>query len=116
SDQVAVGDLDLDGVPDLLATHPAADALTIERNTSLPAGFTDLGGLLAGVAGPPQLAGTGALVAGQLVRLKLTSAAPAAPVRLVLGLSAVNLPFKGGLLVPPAHLLLTRLLTHPTRH
>jgi hypothetical protein len=108
---VLVADLDDNGVRDVLITHASDDALSILRSTALPAGWSDLGVGLHGSAGIPQLQGTGALVAGQSVQLRLTDAAPLAPVTLVLGLSPVDLPFKGGQLVPAADVLVAGLIT-----
>ena len=62
--------------------------------------WSNLGFALAGGSGPPQLAGQGALVPGAHVSLSLTHALPNAPLLLVAGLSAVQLPFKGGVMVP----------------
>jgi hypothetical protein len=55
---------------------------------------------LAGVAGTPALVGTGSLFAGTPVALSLTQARPFAFSPLIVGLSAINAPFKGGTLVP----------------
>jgi len=62
--------------------------------------WTNLGHALAGVAGAPLLVGTGTLVGGTPLSLALTGAKPAAPALLVIGLSALEAPFKGGVLVP----------------
>jgi hypothetical protein len=69
--------------------------------------WTDLGRGKAGVAGVPLLTGTGNLVAGQNSSLALASAAPNATTTLVFGLSPLNAPFKGGVLVPEPLALLT---------
>jgi hypothetical protein len=73
--------------------------------------WSALGGGLAGVAGTPALSGDGILQPGQLVELQLASAAPAAPTVLVAGFGEVNVPFKGGLLVPSPDLLVHGLIT-----
>jgi hypothetical protein len=62
--------------------------------------WTDLGHALAGSAGLPQLLGSGELVGGSTVTMTLRGAKPFAPVWFILGLTAVNQPFKGGTLVP----------------
>jgi hypothetical protein len=62
--------------------------------------WRDLGSPLAGTAGLPKLVGAGTLAPGSSGSLSLTSARPNAPVYLIIGLSAVNVPFHGGTLVP----------------
>jgi len=62
--------------------------------------WTDLGFALAGSAGEPQLSGTGVLAAGETIELALTSAQPSAAAYWVLGVARLDLPFKGGTLVP----------------
>lgn len=62
--------------------------------------WTDVGHALAGVSGAPLLVGTGTLVGGTPMSLALTNAKPSAPALLIVGLSALEAPFKGGVLVP----------------
>lgn len=62
--------------------------------------WTSLGHALAGVNGPPLLVGTGTLLGGTPMSLALTNAKHSAPALLVVGLSALEAPFKGGVLVP----------------
>ena len=69
--------------------------------------WTDLGGGLAGVAGIPKLAGSGTLKAGSHASLNLNQAKPFALAVLAVGLSAANLPFKQGVLVPQPNYLFT---------
>ena len=65
-----------------------------------------LGGGLPGAVDTPNLAGTGALKPGSPARLSVRGAAPLAPASLIAGLSAGNLAFKGGTMVPfPAFIL-----------
>jgi hypothetical protein len=59
-----------------------------------------LGGGLKGTLDAPNLAGAGALTPGSPARFSVRGAAASSPAYLVAGLSAVNLPFKGGTLVP----------------
>ncbi len=75
--------------------------------------WTDLGNGLAGSSGEPQLAGYGSLVGGTRVTLSLTDALPGAPASLVVGFSALEAPFKGGVLVPSADFVLSGFLTGP---
>jgi hypothetical protein len=62
--------------------------------------WTHLGSALAGVAGLPQLSGTGTLVAGDPMSLSLVNAAPSASTLLFVAVSSTPTPFKGGTLVP----------------
>lgn len=83
----------------LALAHPAA---------ALPAGdpWTDLGQSLAGASGAPLLTGSGSLAGGTTATLLLSNAKPLAPTLLVVGLSALNAPFKGGVMVPQLTLTL----------
>ncbi|HZM01118.1 MAG TPA: hypothetical protein VFD43_12795 [Planctomycetota bacterium] len=65
-----------------------------------PALWANLLGGLSGTAGVPKLAGTGPLTAGSPSNLTLSQAKPLTQSALAVGLSAANLPFKGGILVP----------------
>jgi hypothetical protein len=67
--------------------------------TDVPA-WEDLGSGLAGTLGVPELVGTGLLIPGETIGVALSAAQPLASTALVLGLSAVNAPLKGGVLVP----------------
>jgi glyoxylase-like metal-dependent hydrolase (beta-lactamase superfamily II) len=69
-------------------------------------GFTDLGSALAGTHGPPALLGSGTLVGGTPMTLTLSGALENATSYLVVGLSEVDLPFKGGVLIPAADVIL----------
>jgi len=71
--------------------------------------WSSLGSGIAGTLGVPALAGTGSLVADEPVTLSLTAARPGALAVLVVGLTALNAPFKGGVLVPHPDLLLAGL-------
>ena len=72
-----------------------------------PTGYTDLGGALAGSGGlAPTLVGAGPLAGGSDNALLLTHALPGTLTHLVLGLSQLGAPFKGGILVPSPDLLL----------
>jgi hypothetical protein len=63
-------------------------------------GWSDLGNGLAGVAGLPTLSGTGTLEAGSDTVLELTHAHPGAGAMVVVGLDQLDVPLKGGVLVP----------------
>ena len=74
--------------------------------------WTDLGDGLSGTHGVPVLTGVGDLSAGSLVRLALSGALENAATGLVVGLSALNAPFKGGVLVPNPDFIVTGLTTN----
>lgn len=59
-----------------------------------------LGQALAGSAGPPCLFGAGTPSAGQPLAFMLHAAPASSPVVVVLGASAIEAPFKGGVFVP----------------
>lgn len=69
--------------------------------------WEDLGFALGGAGGDPLLAGTGVLAAGQPFTLTLSNAAPSVPSTLIVGLSAIYAPLKGGTLVPAPLLQIT---------
>ncbi len=85
------------GVPD------AAEALALAGT------WQSVGAGLAGVQGVPQLSGSGSLVAGDALTLSLTQGKPGGAAFLVVGLSQLNAPFKGGTLVPAVNALLSGL-------
>lgn len=62
--------------------------------------FTDVGGGLEGINGVPNLFGTGTLAPSSPMTLHLQLAKPLSTTTLIIGLSALNAPFKGGVLVP----------------
>ena len=69
-----------------------------------------LDGGLAGSNGTPVLYGTGTLAAGSEATLTLTHGKPFGSATLVVGLSALNAPFKQGVLIPYPDTLLAGLL------
>lgn len=77
-----------------------------------PSPWTLLGGALAGVLGEPTLEGLGTLQGGDPVSLVLDNGRPVVPATLVLGLSELSAPFKGGTLVPAPDLLIAGLTTN----
>ena len=62
--------------------------------------WTDLGNGLAGVNGVPTLEGDATLLDESVFRLDVTGAAPSAIAAWIVGASALNAPFEGGVLVP----------------
>jgi hypothetical protein len=76
--------------------------------------FTDQGNGLAGTNGVPVLTGSGTLAPSTPIGLLLTNALPGSTTTLIIGLTAINAPFKGGVLVPAPNILLPGLLTGPS--
>jgi hypothetical protein len=70
--------------------------------SALPIAWVDIGGALKGSAGVPKLAGQGKLEPLSQVAFTLSGVRPGSPCWLVLGGSAQDVPFKGGVLVPSA--------------
>ena len=92
---------------DLPATVGAYDTTynggfdTFVAKISLPvAPWQVLAGGAIGAVDVPNLAGRGPLTPGSPARLSVRGAAASAPASIILGLLTVNLPFKGGILVP----------------
>lgn len=93
-------------------TTDTGRAWRIEDVSTHPA-WNDLGGGLAGAVGVPKLTGAGVLAGGSPVLLTCSGAAPASASTLVIGLSLLCAPFKGGLLVPAPDVLVTGLVVGP---
>ncbi len=111
------GDLDGDGQAEFAVGAPNEDtaaqdagALTVFAFDP-DAPFIDLGLGLGGVGGVPALSGQGQLKGGATVTLTLEGAAPNSASTLVVGLSLLGLPFKGGTFVPAPDVLLPGLPT-----
>lgn len=68
--------------------------------------WSDLGAPLAGLLGDPSLTGSGPLTAGSPTTLSVTNARPLSSSWLVIGVTHLGLPFKGGTLVPNPDLVL----------
>lgn len=65
-----------------------------------PGAWTNLGHALAGSIGKPCLVGTGDLTPSSVAALQLSGAASNASAFLVMGITSLDLPFQGGILVP----------------
>ena len=76
--------------------------------------WSDLGQGLAGTHGLPVLVGSGDLSAGSTVTITLSNALENATAGFVLGLSALNAPFKGGTMVPNPDFIIPGLTTTGT--
>ena len=91
-----------------LATDPAGDVFmssylnskVFKVDLEAAGSWVDKQQALAGSAGLPLLSGAGQPQAGHPVTLTLTHAQPLAAAVLVAGLSAIDAPFKGGVMVP----------------
>jgi hypothetical protein len=73
--------------------------------------FFDLANELSGLFGPPQVEGMGTLLPLSPVSLVVSGAHPLTPAYLVLGLSDLFAPFKGGVLVPSPDFIFPPLVT-----
>ena len=80
---------------------------------TMHAAWFDLGASLAGAHGPPVLAPDGMLQPGSPVTLALSNALENSSFTLIMGVSALQAPFKGGTLVPFPTLLVFGLPTGP---
>ncbi len=100
-DVVLVWSDDRAGTDDILGQNVQTDGTL----GSGPQTWTDLRNGLAGTAGTPELTGTGTLVGGDPLAFTLTGGLPGAASFFVFGLSALNAPFKSGVLVPDPSLV-----------
>jgi agmatine/peptidylarginine deiminase len=66
---------------------------------------------LAGEFGAPQMAGSGGLLGNDEVVVRTVNAPAGLPAGVILGASLLNLPFKGGVMVPAVDILLDGLVT-----
>lgn len=89
----------------LVAVNPCGSAESAGIVLTVDSAWLDLGLAKSGTLGPPQLGGSGPLTAGSANELALAQALPGAACTLVFGLASLNVPFKGGTLVPAPLLL-----------
>ena len=81
--------------------HVLTLALVLSLAVPATAQWTDLGGGLAGTSGtPPVLAGLGPLLPTAGTKISVDGAPASSIGYVLLGLSALNAPFKGGVLIP----------------
>jgi hypothetical protein len=109
----SIGDFDGDGDRDLSVGAPfgtmdaggigTSGTVWLLRLENGP--WTVVGPGLAGGNGQPSMLPGGTLVGGIPLSLALASGHPSAPTTLVIGLTAIGAPFKGGVLVPHPDLL-----------
>lgn len=100
---VIAADLDGDGLPELVFAQTFGQANRLFANHGPM--WRDLGASLAGTSGAPRLIGEGHTAAGQSVALRLRNGNPSSATLLVLGLTAITAPFRGGVLVPAPDLV-----------
>jgi len=75
--------------------------------------WTNLGQALAGTNGAPLFEGEGTLIPTDVVTLTLSNALPSSQTTLLVGISALMAPFKGGVLVPNPAIMIFGLPTGP---
>lgn len=92
------GDLNGDGSLDLVGILGAELSSLVNQRPAWPWQLVGTG--LVGSLGVPQLHGAGSLQAGHPLALTLSHALPDAPAFLVIGAYVLELPFKGGVLLP----------------
>ena len=88
-------------------------SVRIVGQLTMHAAWFDLGAALAGAHGPPLLAPDGMLQPGSPVTLALSNALENSSFTLIVGVSALQAPFKGGTLVPFPSVLVFGLPTGP---
>jgi hypothetical protein len=100
----AAGDLDGDGVPDVLMGVPtrlvSADPGRVVAVRVAFDPWLDLGSGLVGSTGTPLLEGQGSLDPGTGYTIRLDEGVAFGTATLVVGLKALDAPFKGGVFVP----------------
>ncbi len=100
---VALGDVDGDGVLDVASLQRTVWSVTIMRSERGP--WDDLGNMLAGTNGFPHQNGEGTLVGGEPFAFTLSDALPGGSAFHIVGLTAINAGFKGGVMVPNPDLI-----------
>jgi hypothetical protein len=102
-------DFDGDGLTDLaLSVKPQIGPVAVLLNHTYGEsdGFSDLGGAGAGLTGYPILLAYGAPAVGQQISFRLQNAPPGSTSWLMIGLSALEIPWQGAVLGPAPDLLL----------
>ena len=103
----ALADLDEDGATDVIHGNANGGVSVVRNHAYGPRdSYHELGDALPGATGYPILLGDGGQVAGDPFCWCVANARPSAPAYLVLGLSSLDVPFKGGVLKPVPDLIL----------
>jgi hypothetical protein len=101
---IAIADVDQDGRLDAVVgefqTQPDTGRVLLNRTYGPGSPFLDLGGALGGSNGYPIQLASGTLLTGQPFAFKLASGPPNGSAWHIVGLSALNAPFKGGTMIP----------------
>jgi hypothetical protein len=109
--------VEVDGIRSFTVTTALSDGYTFAIDTldihRADGTWTDLGQGLSGTHGVPTLAGQGALKPGTTTRLTLSDGLENALATLVIGFSAIDQAFKGGVMVPQPDFLITPLALSP---
>ena len=112
TDSIAVGDIDHDGLTDIVQLGTTDDDLSLLLRKDTPQNaWASIGGGLDGVAGQPRLSGTGQPEVGQSIGILADHAAPNAPAVIVFGGELLDAPLKGGRLVPTPDVIIDPLVT-----
>ena len=105
STRPVIADFDGDGWNDVAGTKGSdfsAETFVL-RNQHGP--WNDLGHPLTGTQGLPRQTGEGALVGGDVFKFKLRDARPLTQAFHIVGVSTLNAPLKGGVLVPAVNFI-----------
>jgi hypothetical protein len=98
---LATADFDQDGLADLVQLGAQDKDITLLRRLgSADDPWSSIGGGIPGALGQPRALGSGDPVPGGTIALQVEFAAPGAPTFLVAGAALLDVPFKGGHLVP----------------
>jgi FG-GAP-like repeat len=100
---VELGDLDLDGVPDVVAALGNSQSAHVLLSRRGP--FDDLQHPLAGAHGFARQTAEGTMQGGEPFAFRLADAPSFSGAFHIVGLSELNAPFKGGVLVPTPNLI-----------
>jgi hypothetical protein len=112
-----MGDRDGDGLAEVAVGVPGEDVAATDSGAVQLYDFfvpwTWLGHGLAGAGGVPELEATGLLLGGTPVTLQVHGGQPNSAATLVVGLTDIEAPLKGGTLVPSPDILIAGLATDP---
>lgn len=108
---VDASDIDRDGDLDVVSASFNDDSIYWHENPLASPIWPHLGNGLKGLAGTPVLQGMGQPIADQIVTMKLSAAKMNSLASLVIGVTLLKAPFKGGVLVPSPDIIFSGLLT-----